>query len=193
MFSDNPVCIEVAGAVGAPAACVAPQLGQKAALSATAAPHFVQCGINPPGQRSLLGRKPSKTESCPQAHSPTGLRTASHACSKVVNVFRTKFPVTTLNRGLSVAQIRQACIIEGASRRGSGGIGRRASLRSWWPKGRRGSSPFFRTNISLREMLARAEGPPRSAFIIQVRSEFLLTSWLLPNIDVRTWRCRDEP
>ena len=29
--------------------------------------------------------------------------------------------------------------------RGSGGIGRRASLRSWWPKGRRGSSPFFRT------------------------------------------------
>jgi hypothetical protein len=27
---------------------------------------------------------------------------------------------------------------------GSGGIGRRASLRSWWPKGRRGSSPFFR-------------------------------------------------
>src|SRR5580693_1061755 len=28
---------------------------------------------------------------------------------------------------------------------GSGGIGRRASLRSWWPKGRRGSSPFFRT------------------------------------------------
>ena len=29
-------------------------------------------------------------------------------------------------------------------RRGSGGIGRRASLRSWWPKGRRGSSPFFR-------------------------------------------------
>ena len=31
------------------------------------------------------------------------------------------------------------------SQRGSGGIGRRASLRSWWPKGRRGSSPFFRT------------------------------------------------
>jgi hypothetical protein len=30
------------------------------------------------------------------------------------------------------------------SPRGSGGIGRRASLRSWWPKGRRGSSPFFR-------------------------------------------------
>src|ERR1700722_15835478 len=32
--------------------------------------------------------------------------------------------------------------------RGSGGIGRRASLRSWWPKGRGGSSPFFRTNIN---------------------------------------------
>src|SRR5579862_2697274 len=31
--------------------------------------------------------------------------------------------------------------------RGSGGIGRRASLRSWWPKGRRGSSPFFRTTF----------------------------------------------
>src|SRR5271168_2955821 len=32
--------------------------------------------------------------------------------------------------------------------RGSGGIGRRASLRSWWPKGRRGSSPFFRTLLA---------------------------------------------
>jgi hypothetical protein len=32
-----------------------------------------------------------------------------------------------------------------AADRRSGGIGRRASLRSWWPKGRRGSSPFFRT------------------------------------------------
>lgn len=32
--------------------------------------------------------------------------------------------------------------------RGSGGIGRRASLRSWWPKGRRGSSPFFRRLFS---------------------------------------------
>ena len=31
---------------------------------------------------------------------------------------------------------------------GSGGIGRRASLRSWWPKGRRGSSPFFRTLLA---------------------------------------------
>src|ERR1700728_1682649 len=40
--------------------------------------------------------------------------------------------------------ITNACIIEGANQRGSGGIGRRASLRSWWPKGRRGSSPFFR-------------------------------------------------
>src|SRR5271154_5856104 len=39
--------------------------------------------------------------------------------------------------------------------RGSGGIGRRASLRSWWPKGRRGSSPFFRTN------LPRVRHPPR--------------------------------
>ena len=29
--------------------------------------------------------------------------------------------------------------------RGSGGIGRRASLRSLWPQGREGSSPFFRT------------------------------------------------
>jgi hypothetical protein len=35
--------------------------------------------------------------------------------------------------------------------RGSGGIGRRASLRSWWPKGRRGSSPFFRINIFREE------------------------------------------
>jgi hypothetical protein len=34
---------------------------------------------------------------------------------------------------------------------GSGGIGRRASLRSWWPKGRRGSSPFFRTNVSCQQ------------------------------------------
>ncbi len=29
-------------------------------------------------------------------------------------------------------------------RRESGGIGRRASLRSWWPEGRGGSSPPFR-------------------------------------------------
>src|SRR5579862_1801704 len=35
-------------------------------------------------------------------------------------------------------------VIYSRSPRGSGGIGRRASLRSWWPKGRRGSSPFFR-------------------------------------------------
>ena len=45
MFSDNPVCIEVAGAAGARAACVAPQLGQKAALSATAAPHYSVASI----------------------------------------------------------------------------------------------------------------------------------------------------
>jgi hypothetical protein len=37
---------------------------------------------------------------------------------------------------------REGGVILGGS--GSGGIGRRASLRSWWPKGRRGSSPFFR-------------------------------------------------
>src|SRR5271170_2580650 len=35
-------------------------------------------------------------------------------------------------------------MVYSAPPRGSGGIGRRASLRSWWPKGRRGSSPFFR-------------------------------------------------
>ena len=52
-------------------------------------------------------------------------------------------------------------------RRGSGGIGRRASLRSWWPKGRRGSSPFFRTNISGREMQSRADEASRGTRVTQ--------------------------
>ena len=39
---------------------------------------------------------------------------------------------------------------------GSGGIGRRASLRSWWPKGRRGSSPFFRRNIFGKPTISRS-------------------------------------
>jgi hypothetical protein len=183
----------VAGADGAPAACVAPQLGQKAALSATAAPHFVQCGINPPGPRSLLGRKPSKTESGLQAHSPTGSGTATHACSKAVNLFRTKFPVTTLNRGLPVAQIQQACIIEGASPRGSGGIGRRASLRSWWPKGRRGSSPFFRRIFSQTQinrsvhLIGRVDARDRLPYTeislaVNARRTSLLCSWNLERV-----------
>jgi hypothetical protein len=53
-----------------------------------------------------------------------------------------------LSERLAIPQIEVACIIERASRRGSGGIGRRASLRSWWLKGRRGSSPFFRKLLS---------------------------------------------
>src|SRR5580658_5638928 len=50
--------------------------------------------------------------------------------------------------------------------RGSGGIGRRASLRSWWPKGRRGSSPFFRTLFNSTGRCCRAE---RSGESVQLR------------------------
>src|SRR5687767_5145854 len=41
--------------------------------------------------------------------------------------------------------------------RGSGGIGRRTSLRGWRPQGREGSSPFFRTKAQRR--------PKRLAFL----------------------------
>jgi hypothetical protein len=49
---------------------------------------------------------------------------------------------TTNPRKLKLARLKFGYTVV---QRGSGGIGRRASLRSWWPKGRRGSSPFFRT------------------------------------------------
>src|ERR1700678_2720927 len=69
------------------------------------------------------------------------------ADDNVVTVWENELRRTSFRRCLTVLGIQLACIIEGASRRGSGGIGRRASLRSWWPKGRRGSSPFFRRKI----------------------------------------------
>src|ERR1700683_5427267 len=70
-----------------------------------------------------------------------------NADDNVVTVWENELRRTSFRRCLTVLGIQLACIIEGASRRGSGGIGRRASLRSWWPKGRRGSSPFFRRKI----------------------------------------------
>src|SRR5215471_3031343 len=35
---------------------------------------------------------------------------------------------------------------------GSGGTGRRASLRSLWPQGREGSNPFFRTTCQFNDL-----------------------------------------
>ena len=48
--------------------------------------------------------------------------------------------------------------------RGSGGTGRRARLRILWPKGRGGSNPSFRTKLSDKESLARANIASRGTF-----------------------------
>ena len=47
--------------------------------------------------------------------------------------------------------------------RGSGGIGRRTSLRGWRPQGREGSSPFFRTNLKDQEGNCLLAGASSSA------------------------------
>ena len=47
---------------------------------------------------------------------------------------------------------------------GSGGTGRRARLRILWPKGRGGSNPSFRTKLSDKESLARANIASRGTF-----------------------------
>jgi hypothetical protein len=44
---------------------------------------------------------------------------------------------------------------------GRGGIGRRASLRSWWAKARRGSSPFGRTIQRFVVERGKVDGPAR--------------------------------
>src|SRR5262245_3335582 len=49
-------------------------------------------------------------------------------------------------------------IIRRFALRGSGGIGRRASLRSLWPQGREGSSPFFRTNHQFNKLGGASTG-----------------------------------
>jgi hypothetical protein len=49
---------------------------------------------------------------------------------------------------------------------GSGGIGRRASLRSLWPQGREGSSPFFRTTLNvppIKRVLGHSR--PRTGYV----------------------------
>ena len=55
----------------------------------------------------------------------------------------------------------RTAIIMDACVRGSGGIGRRVSLRSLWPKGREGSSPSFRTTGTIFE---RGSSPARLPF-----------------------------
>ena len=50
--------------------------------------------------------------------------------------------------------------------RGSGGTGRRARLRILWPKGRAGSTPVSRTNLSKKESLARANIVSKGTFPI---------------------------
>src|SRR5689334_14446557 len=55
-----PVCVIALDDATAPAPlCAAPQLGQNPALSATMAPHFVQCGIAPP-RNHAHSREPNK-------------------------------------------------------------------------------------------------------------------------------------
>src|ERR1700691_3002401 len=63
--------------------------------------------------------------------------------------------------------------------RGSGGIGRRASLRSWWPKGRRGSSPFFRRPSHNRQCLSGFGGGSRDREVgnSQVWSAKIAEGW----------------
>jgi hypothetical protein len=71
--------------------------------------------------------------------------------------------IEQLEASVYLSPFTNACIIVGANQCGSGGIGRRASLRSWWPKGRRGSSPFFRRCLFRFECLRRFPtpvGPP---------------------------------
>src|SRR5260370_30663917 len=51
---------------------------------------------------------------------------------------------------------RLHAVVEWKHHCGSGGTGRRARLRILWPKGRGGSNPSFRTNLSDEERLSRA-------------------------------------
>ncbi len=128
------------GAAGvAPGATVwaEPHEPQKAALSAIAAPHFVQCAMVPP-RIPPLRRSLSEANYAGKANqgvAPLKAR-AGGARVKLQKIYICGVVV----RG----RARRGRWYTGAPC-GSGGIGRRASLRSWWPKGRRGSSPFFRT------------------------------------------------
>lgn len=47
--------------------------------------------------------------------------------------------------------VSQVQLLDALQPCGDGGIGRHASLRSWWPKGREGSSPFLRTLTFARQ------------------------------------------
>ena len=56
---------------------------------------------------------------------------------------------------------------------GSGGIGRRASLRSWFPQGSEGSSPFFRTSLRFASMKRLFESSHFGLSVLVCRSNHL--------------------
>ena len=79
--------------------------------------------------------------------------TALYAPANLRTTRRTSCCLARLRPLLSAAGIAK----DARCPRGSGGIGRRVSLRSWWPKGRRGSSPFFRNLHSQQPTLVSSQ------------------------------------
>jgi hypothetical protein len=80
-----------------------------------------------------MSRAPTQDESGGQA--PGGLGTGKMVSAWAVGQNR---------GGAAVGKL-----VEWRDHCGSGGTGRRARLRILWPKGRGGSNPSFRTNISI--------------------------------------------
>ena len=119
-------------------------------------PQPESAGLSRPA--SILRRRSTSTRACGTRCRTTGTSSAASAAawsgrsaSTLLNWRPTSagaipWSVRPRSPGSAANDRRSVLLLKGSARE-SGGIGRRAGLRSRWPKGCKGSSPFFRTSL----------------------------------------------